>query len=145
MKNLLKHTIACAIVMTTCFSCSVEPLENEEQFENSISLETADAGNNQDPCSGQDPQARITNNGTVNVTLQIATIDGTVLHTVQDLAPGNSSSYLMFAEGDIIFNISKNTTGIADEKVVYAMGECMSFDIEVDTDNYLTNAIPVNL
>nr|WP_321235082.1 hypothetical protein [uncultured Psychroserpens sp.] len=144
MKNLLKYTIACAIVMTTCYSCSVESIENE-QLETAIVLEDSTLPNTQDPCTGQDPQARITNNGTILVTLQIATIDGTVLHTVQDLAPGNSSSYLMFAEGDIIFNISKNTTGLSDEKVVYTMGECMSFDIEVDTDNNLTTAVPINL
>jgi hypothetical protein len=144
MKNLLKNTIACAIVMTTCFSCSVEPIESE-QLEESVALNNSTTPNTQDPCSGQDPQARITNNGTVAVTLQIATLEGVVLHTVQDLAPGNASSYLMFAEGDTIFSIEKNTTGINDEKVVYAMGECMSFDIEVDTDNLLTTAVPVVL
>jgi hypothetical protein len=144
MKNLLKYTLACAIVMTTCFSCSVESIENE-QLEDSFVIENSVTPNTQDPCTGQDPQARITNNGTVSVTLRIVTVEGVVLHTVQDLAPGNNSSYLMFAEGDVIFDVSKNTTGISDEKVVYSMGECTSFDIEVDTDNYLTNAVPQNL
>ncbi|WP_204345044.1 hypothetical protein [Psychroserpens algicola] len=145
MKNLLKYTILCAVVMTTCFNCSVESIENE-QFEESFLLENAIAPNSQNPpCSGVDPQARITNNGSVVVTLQIATAEGVVLHTVQDLAPGNSSSYLMFAEGNVIFNVEKNTTGLRDEKVVYTMNQCMSFDLEVDTDNYLTDATPESL
>ncbi|MEH6538046.1 MAG: hypothetical protein V7719_16710 [Psychroserpens sp.] len=140
MKNLLNNTIACVIVMTACFNCSVESIENE-QLEQSL-FETPDP---LDPCSNQDPQARITNSGTVAVTLQIATIDGTILHTVTNLASGSASGYLTFAADDIIFNVSKNTTGISDEKVVYTMEQCMSFDIEVDLDNYLTNSIPVNL
>lgn len=144
MKNLLINTIVCAIVMTTCFSCSVESID-EEQLLDDLSIDNSIGPDTQDPCSGQDPQARLTNNGTVSVTLQIATTDGTVLHTVQSLAPGNTSSYLSFAEGDIIFSVEKNTTGLGDEKVVYDMNQCMSFDIEVDTDNYLTSATPQNL
>ncbi|MCD2258770.1 hypothetical protein [Psychroserpens luteolus] len=140
MKNLLKNAIACAIVMTTCFNCSVESIESD-QFDNSI-LENQ---NTQDPCSDQDPQARITNNGTVSITLQIANIDGTLLHTVSNLAPGDASGYLTFSADDIIFNVSKNTTGISDEKVVYTMDQCMSFDMEVDVDNYLTSSTPQNL
>ncbi|MDG5491534.1 hypothetical protein [Psychroserpens sp. SPM9] len=141
MKNLLKNTIACVIVMTSCFNCSVESIEND-QLEASM-LESSAL--QLDPCSNQDPQARITNNGTVPVTLEIATIDGTILHTVVDLAPGSVSGYLTFASDDIIFNVSKNTTGITDEKVTHTMEQCMSFDMEVDTDNYLIDTVPVSL
>ncbi|WP_299336759.1 hypothetical protein [uncultured Psychroserpens sp.] len=136
MKNLLKNAIACAIVITTCFSCSVESIEEQQLLDNQIA---------QDPCADQDPQARITNNGTIAVTLQIATIDGTILHTVQDLAPGNTSSYLSFASGDIIFNVIKNTTGVSDNKVVFAMDQCMSYDMEIDSNNDLLPNTPVNL
>ena len=138
MKNLLKNAIAYAIVLTTCYNCSVESIELE-QFQES-QFETPNI-----QCTNQDPQARLTNNGTVDITLQIVTIDGVILHTVQDLAPGLSSGYLTFASGDIIFNVSKNTTGIDDEKVVHTMNQCMSFDIEVGTDNYLTGSVPQNL
>lgn len=136
MKNLLKNTIACAIVMTTCFNCSVESVE-EQSFETPINQNVL--------CVDQDPQARITNNGTISITLQIATLDGTILHTVQDLAPGNTSSYLTFAPSDIIFNVIKNTTGVTDDKVVFTMGQCMSFDMEVDSSNALVGNSPSNL
>ncbi|WP_298901649.1 hypothetical protein [uncultured Psychroserpens sp.] len=140
MKNLLKNAIACAIVMTTCFNCSVESIENE-QFENVI----PENQNTQDVCENQDPQARITNNGTISITLEIATTDGVVLQTAQDLAPGTSSSYLTFEANDIIFNVVKNATGFNDEKVVHTMNQCMSFDMEVGIDNYLISSSPEDL
>ncbi|OUS00078.1 hypothetical protein A9Q86_11600 [Flavobacteriales bacterium 33_180_T64] len=144
MKNLLTNAIACAIVMTTCYSCSVESFQGEQSQNITIS-DTTIALDALDPCDSQDPQARITNSGTVAITLEIATIDGVILHTVHNLNPGNASSFLTFAADDIIFNISKNTTGIRDEKVVFMMNQCMSFDMEVGIDNYLIPSVPENL
>ena len=140
MKNLLKNAIACAIVSSTLFSCSVESIENN-LTESSI-VENSDP---QFDCSGQVPQARITNNGTISITLQIASSDGTVLHTVDNLAPGAASGFLTFAPDEIIFNISKNTTGIQDDKVLFVMDQCMSFDMVVGSDNYLVAGSPDNL
>ncbi|MEM5566129.1 hypothetical protein WNY78_13500 [Psychroserpens sp. AS72] len=140
MKNLLKNAIACAIVMSTLFNCSNESIENE-QLEESL-LVTPNA---QTDCLNQDPQARITNNGTISITLQIVSTDGTVLHTVENIAPGNASGFLTFAPDDIIFNISKNTTGIQDDKVVYTMDQCMSYDMSIGADNYLVSGSPDNL
>lgn len=135
MKNLLKNTIACAVVLSACLNCSVESTE-EQSFDTPIT---------QAACIDQDPQARLMNNGSIAVTLQIATLDGTILHTVQDLAPGNTSSYLSFDSGDIIFNVSKNTTGVSDDKVVFTMGQCMSYEMEVDSSNTLVGNTPDNL
>jgi hypothetical protein len=140
MKNLLKNAIACAIVTSTLFSCSVESIENN-LTESSI----AESSEPQFDCSGQDPQARITNNGTISITLQIASSDGTVLHTVDNLAPGSASGFLTFAPDEIIFNISKNTTGVQDDKVLFTMDQCMSFDMVVGSDNYLVAGSPDNL
>lgn len=142
MKNLLRSIIAFAII-STCYNCTVESDENVLLEDTLITASTFNS--NPPPCSNQDPQARITNNGTISVTLEIATLDGTILHTVADLAPGNVSGYLTFAPGDIIFNVEKNTTGESDEKQIYTMNQCMSFDIEVAPDNNLTNSTPVNL
>ena len=145
MKNLLKHAIACAIVMTTCFNCSDESIENN-QFEASYETENPTAFQDTlDPCTTQDPQARLTNNGTSAVTLQIANLDGTILHTVANLAPGNASGYLTFAPDNIIFNVTKSTIGVGDEKVIYEMNTCMSFDMEVGTDDNLMPSTPITL
>ena len=140
MKNLLKNAIACAIVMSTLFNCSIESIENN-QLEESLLV----TPNDQEDCLNQDPQARITNNGSISITLQIVSIDGAVLHTVDNIAPGSASGFLTFAPDDIIFNISKNTTGIQDDKVVFVMDQCMSFDMELGVDNYLVSGMPVNL
>ena len=69
-------------------------------------------------------------------------MDGTVLHLVENIAPGNSSGFLTFAPDDIVFNISKNTTGIQDDKVVFTMNQCMSFDMVLGADNYLAAGSP---
>jgi len=140
MKNLLKNAIACAIVTSALFSCSVESIENE-LLESSFEATSEP----QFDCSGQDPQARITNNGTISITLQIASIDGTILHNVENIAAGSASGFLTFAPEEVIFNISKNTTGIQDDKVVFMMDQCMSFDMELGADNYLVAGTPVNL
>ena len=90
MKNLLRSIIAFAII-STCYNCTVESDENVLLEDTLITASTFNS--NPPPCSNQDPQARITNNGTISVTLEIATLDGTILHTVADLAPGNVSGY----------------------------------------------------
>ncbi|WP_047546497.1 hypothetical protein [Psychroserpens sp. Hel_I_66] len=140
MKNLLNNTIACAIVMTTCFNCSYETIENEPLEESLLIIAEAQA-----ECVEQDPQARITNNGTITISLQIASIDGTILHNIGNIAPGDASGFLTFAPDDIIFNVSKNTTGVSDEKVSYTMGQCMSFDMELGADNALVPSSPEDL
>lgn len=142
MKKLLQSIVAFAIILT-CYTCTTDSY-NDAPLEDAV-ITASTFNSNPPPCSNQDPQARITNNGTIPITLEIATIDGTILHTVADLAPGNVSGYLTFAPGDIIFNVEKNLTGTSDEKLFYTMNQCMSFDLEVAPDNNLTNSTPVNL
>ena len=143
MKNLLKNAIACAIVMSLLVNCSVESVEimDSELLEQSapMLLEVLMV------CADQDPQASITNNGTIPVTFEILTLDGTILHTIPNIAPGNSSGYLTFAPDEIVFNISKNTTGLQDDKIIFVMNHCMSFDLELGFDNYLVAATPYDL
>ena len=136
MKNLLKNAIASAIVMSMLFNCSVESIESEQE---QLLFQTPNAQND---CADEDPQARVTNGGTIAITFQISTLDGTVLHLVENIAPGNSSGFLTFAPDDIVFNISKNTTGIQDDKVVFTMNQCMSFDMVLGADNYLAAGSP---
>ncbi|WP_040279093.1 hypothetical protein [Psychroserpens damuponensis] len=141
MKNLLKNAIACAIVMTTLFNCSNESIENEELQQQAF----PESPNVQSDCLDQDPQARITNNGSISITLQVVSIDGTILHTVDNIAPNDQSGYLTFAPDEIIFNISKNTTGLQDDKVVHSMDQCMSYDMVIGADNYLVAGSPDTL
>tara|TARA_B100000809_G_C15092686_1_gene513807 strand:+ start:400 stop:822 length:423 start_codon:yes stop_codon:yes gene_type:complete len=140
MKNLLNNAIACAIVTSMLFSCSHESIEAEQSEAYIPKTPSAQAD-----CLDQDPQAGITNNGTISINLQIASIDGTILHNIENIAAGSTSGFLTFAPNEVIFNISKNTTGIQDDKVVFVMGQCMSFNMVLGADNYLVAGTPENL
>jgi hypothetical protein len=143
MKNLLKNALACAVVMSLFVNCTVESVEtmNSELLKQS----TPTLFEVLTVCVDQDPQASITNNGTIPVTFEILTLDGTILHTIPNIAPGNSSGYLTFAPDEIVFNISKNTTGLQDDKIVFVMNQCMSFDLELGATNYLVAGTPYAL
>ena len=70
MKNLLK-AIACAIVVFTCYNCSVESAATiqEESLlsqEDVIDLEVPEV-----LCTSQDPQAILTNNSLVAVDFEV--------------------------------------------------------------------------
>lgn len=140
MKNLLK-TIALAICISTCFSCSVEPLDSSNPELNSTEefQESADAN----MCAGEDPEVRITNNGTVAINLHVLNDADATVASVTNLLPGEVSSWLSFETGEMLFSVSNDQ--VQDIKVVYMMDTCMIFDMEVNSDNELTSATPEQL
>lgn len=135
MKNLLKY-IASAILLLALINCTGESLGTEDPnvSENQSALDVTS-------CVGENPEARITNNGTVPIDLDILDENGNVVGFVHNLAPGNTSSWLSFSPGDILFAVSNDF--FEDEKVVYTMAICMTFDMEVDGSNTLTSAVPI--
>ena len=143
MKNLFMHVLTCAVSMTVICSCTTESIESlDNDIESEVVLEATDI---QTDCEGEDPQAQLTNNGTVPIMLEIATIDGTFLHVVENIAPGTTTSLFTFSPDEIIFNVSKNTTGIQDDKVVFVMDACTRYDMVVGPDNYLVAGAPTSL
>lgn len=137
MKNLLR-TIASAILLLALLNCTSETLDTNE----SALLET-EAQADVNACVGANPEARITNNGTVPIDLDILDVDGNVVGFVYNLAPGNTSNWLSFLPGEILFAVSNDF--FEDEKVVYTMTTCMIFDMEVDGTNALTSAVPESI
>ncbi|MBT8258176.1 MAG: hypothetical protein HKN00_14310 [Flavobacteriaceae bacterium] len=140
MKRLLIF-VAAATMAFTSFNCSDEPvdyIEQELQFlEDNISLEANDV------CVGSNPEARISNNGNVAMNLDIIDEDDNVVGYVHNLLPGNTSGWISFPPGEILFSVSNDV--VEDEKVVYTMSTCMIFDLEVDIDNKLTSAEPESI
>jgi len=140
MKHLLR-TVACATMVLTLFNCTVDPVEyNDAELlltEENITAEV------NDPCDGDNPEARITNNGTVPIDLDILNENNEVVGFVHNLLPGNTSIWLTFPPGDLLFSVSNDF--VQDEKVVYSMSTCMIFDMEVDIDNLLTEAEPESI
>ena len=142
MKRLL-ICVALATMVLTSFNCSDEPIGYTEQelniiFDNDISTEA----NNVD-CVGSNPEARITNNGTVPMNLDILDQDDNVVGFVHNLLPGDTSSWIAFPPGEILFSVSNDF--FEDEKVVYVMNTCMIFDMEVAADNNLSSAEPESI
>jgi len=140
MKNLLK-TIAFAILITALYNCSSEPLDD---FDSALELiEETQSSQDLAACSGLNPEARIVNNGTVPIDLDILDMNGAVLGFVHNLAPGNTSIWISFPAGETLFAVSNDS--FEDEKVIYTMTTCMIFDMEVDSSNTLTSAVPVGI
>ena len=134
MKHLLK-LVVCATSVILLSNCSTEPIGYTE--EELIALEE------NGPCFGNNPEARITNNGTVPIDLDILDDNDTVVAFVHNLLPGNTSSWLSFQPGEILFSVSNDF--VEDEKVIYIMNTCMIFDMEVEVTNSLSSAEPESI
>jgi hypothetical protein len=85
-------------------------------------------------CKGEDPQARIINNGTSVASVQIKTSEGNTVN-LNNVDPGTSSPFVSYAAGEVTFTISAN-------KVVYVetvqMGDCYDYDITINANNTVT-------
>ena len=132
MKNLLM-TVAIATMALTFFSCTTEAVDN---FETEFTIENNPELQANDACDDAIPEARITNNGTVAVNLDIIDENGEVVGFVHNLLPGNTSSWISFPAGETLFSVS-NDTYVADVKVVHNMTTCMIYDMVVESNNEL--------
>ena len=149
MKYLLKY-FALTVLVLSFFNCVVEPMEFldgtsnalVEEIENSVFGEPATAVATDSSCSGQDPKARITNNGTVDVDLEIYDVDGNLIGYEYGVEPGDHSDWKDFSSGEVSFLVSN---GSSDKLVVVEMGTCMKFDMEVGPNNQLVSDVPEQL
>ena len=141
MKNLLKLSTI-ALFCAFFFGCSVEPIEEdlqtqllvEEDLQNQEALD----------CVGDDPKARITNNGSVPIDLDIFDENNVSLGFVHNLLPGETSVWIQFPAGDdILFAVSNDF--VEDEKEIHTMSSCMVFDMEFTSSNALSGATPQSL
>ena len=145
MKYLLKY-FALTVVVLSFFNCVVEPMEfldgatNSivEEIENSVPGATATDSS----CSNQDPMARITNNGTEDVDLQIYDAAGNLIAQEDEIEPGEQSNWINFSCGETAFLVN---IGGSDKLITIEMGTCMMFDMEVGSNNQLVSDEPVQL
>ena len=136
MKNLLKLSVFAGILLSLS-SCSVESIETIEDeqltIENSLT------------CSGLNPEARLTNNGTVPFGFKIYNSNFDMIVEHLNVAPGSSTTWGSFPEGDIFFSIISSTTGVADIKTQLPMTNCSIYDLTVDSSNLLLDGAPIDL
>ena len=132
MKYLLKFS---ALVMVlTLFNCVTEPMEFTdgpinamvEEIENSVSPDYS--------CEDQAPKARLVNNGTIDIDLEIYDVVGNLIAHEYEIEPGDYTDWMEFAEGETTFLISNPD---ADKIIVKDMNSCMVFDMVVGSNNQL--------
>ena len=86
-------------------------------------------------CKGEEPRARISNNGTVSVDVQIKTSDGNTVN-INNVAPGTTSEFKNYAAGEVTFTIVVNK--VTAEKTI-PMSDCFEYDISIDANNNITS------
>lgn len=86
-------------------------------------------------CSGEDPRARITNNGTQKASVQIKTSGGNTVN-INNVDQGTSSPYNTYAAGQTTFTIKVNNI---DYVKTFDMSKCYEYDIAIDVNNNITS------
>ena len=85
-------------------------------------------------CDGEDPQARIINNGTHKAGVQIKTSGGNTVN-INDVEAGTSSAYSSYAAGATTFTLKVSNV---DYVKTVSMGDCYDYDIAIDANNNIT-------
>ena len=85
-------------------------------------------------CSGEDPRARIINNGMNKAGVQIKTSGGNTVN-INDVAAGSSSDYNSYAAGQVTFTVKINNV---DYSKTVDMSQCFDYDIAIDVNNNIT-------
>ena len=141
MKYLLKN-IAYAIVLLTVFNCTTESVDNSlETLETTQTQETNSVAS-VSTCNGEDPKAKITNNGTIDINLEIYNENGVLIGYEYGIEPGEHSDWSTFAAGETTFVVSNAN---ADKVVVLDMDTCMVYAMVIGTNNQLTSSQPSEL
>ena len=141
MKNLLK-AIACAVVISTCYNCSVESAEAIQE-ESLVTQE--EISNFEAPevlCANQDPQAVLTNNSLLSVDFEVFDQFGLLMTHAYGVPAGDVSPTLTFPDGVTTFVVS---TSASTKEVKIDMGNCMIYDVVINENNNLSTDVPTAL
>ncbi|WMI67404.1 hypothetical protein [Mangrovimonas sp. YM274] len=132
--NLTKNILA-LVAMSILFNCTLEP---EEDSINTFSVtEDLELSENTipPPCPGFDPTARLINNGSSIFSFEIYTSEGEFLAGEYGIGPGETSEWLPFEEGEVLFSLESEFE--TDIKLSQDMESCDTFSMEIDQDNQL--------
>jgi hypothetical protein len=87
-------------------------------------------------CRNENPRARIVNNGTDKVSVQIQTSGGNTVN-INNILPGTQSEYAFYAPGAVQFTITFQVAN--DTSFSVAMLECWEYDIIVDGNDNVSS------
>ena len=135
MKYLLKLSVAICLIFTVS-SCTVESLDDAVS-KSAVSQNVAEANQS---CNNQDPKTKLINNGTVAFTFQIIDSDSNMIEFI-DIAPGASTSWISFTEGDTVFNLDSNVIGVSDDKIAISISNCSEIEIVVNAQNKIDSPV----
>lgn len=141
MKYLFRN-IACAILLLSLFNCSTESVDFTQDENLLGTTENTEVPSIDTTCHSQDPKARVTNNGTLDVSFQIYNESGVLVGHEHDVEPGETSNWKTFASGEITFVVSNSNS---DKVIVLDMDTCMAYDMVIGTNNQLDSDQAVNL
>lgn len=85
-------------------------------------------------CNGEDPTARIINNGTHKASVQIKTSGGNTVN-INNVDPGTASPYASYAAGTVTFTITVN---VVDYVETVVLSQCFDYDISINAQNVIT-------
>lgn len=140
MKYLLN--IACAILLLTVFNCTTESVDNTQELSEITQSQETNAVASVTTCNGQNPKAKITNNGSIDVNLEIYNESGVLVGHEYGIEPGGHSDWMTFVVGETSFVVSNVN---ADKVIVLDMDTCMTYEMVVGTNNQLTSDVPTSL
>lgn len=89
-------------------------------------------------CKNEAPNARIFNNGTEKVSVQIKTSNGNTVN-INNVQPNTSSKYKSYAPGNVTFTIAVDGNGDFVENI--HMDECFDYDIAIDKNNKISTFV----
>jgi hypothetical protein len=87
-------------------------------------------------CKDEDPRARIINNASQKVSVQIQTTGGNTVN-MNNVQPGSTSDYANYAAGDVMFTVSVGNKINVVTNV--KMEKCFEYDIAID-ENGVVNS-----
>jgi len=90
-------------------------------------------------CKQEHPRARVVNNGSEDVSVQIQTSGGNTVN-INNILPGQSSDYVSYAPGGVDFTITVGSGGSAvNYNISVIMEECFEYDIVLDANNVISS------
>ena len=85
-------------------------------------------------CNDEDPQARITNNGTQTASVQVKTSGGNTLN-INNVVSGTTSDYANYAAGQTTFTLKVNNV---DYTKTVEVSKCHEYTVAIDRNNVVT-------
>ena len=85
-------------------------------------------------CKDEDPRARIANNGSQRVSVQVQTSGGSTVN-INNIDPGKSSDYANYAAGRATFRLKVNNVDYVKE---LDASKCHEYTVGIDGNNVIT-------